>query len=185
MSIIRLNPTRWPYSVAQLRQDEPSASISIDPSDDELAAYDCFRVQPTAPPVVSDPATHVAEEVMPLTDDGRPYLQRWAIREMTTEEQDAYYRATHPPQWLEFGAAVQADPQINGVLSVTLEVKPGLAMALPVGLGKAADGDPRVFLQAWSNARANGLVSQELAQAMAQQAQSFDLPPEFVAGLTA
>ena len=186
MSIIRLNPIRWPYSVGQLRRDEPAASISTDPSDDELAAYGCFRVRPTVPPVIPDPATHAAEEVEPLTTDGPPYLQRWTIREMTTEEQDAYYRATHPPRWLEFGAAVQSDPGINGVLSASLEVKPGLAMALPVGLGIVAGvpGDARAFLQAWSNARAMGLVSLELAQAVAQQARLFDLPPEFVQGLT-
>jgi hypothetical protein len=78
---------------------------------------------------------------------------------------------------------VQSEPAINALLSVALQQAPALAMALSVGLGKAADGDSRVFLAAWSTARGLGLVSPELVASTQAAAESHDLPAEFIAGL--
>jgi hypothetical protein len=52
-----------------------------------------------------------------------------------------------------------------------------------VGLGKAADGDSRVFLGAWQNAKALGLVPAELIEGIQMLATQYDLPAEFVGGL--
>jgi hypothetical protein len=52
-----------------------------------------------------------------------------------------------------------------------------------VGLGKAADGDNRVFLGAWQNAKALGLVPAELVQGIQALAIQYDLPADFVGGL--
>jgi hypothetical protein len=52
-----------------------------------------------------------------------------------------------------------------------------------VGLGKAAAGDQRVFLSAWSAAQSLGLVSQELVAGVQTLAVAHDLPAEFVEGL--
>lgn len=179
MSLIRLSPIRWPYSLQQLRTDEPSRSFSSAPSDAELAHYGVFRVA-AQPQPEHDPSTHRVVEAQPVEVDGQ-WLQQWELVELTEAEQAAYYRATHPPQWIEFNDALPVD--VDGLLAAAQAVSPRLALALGVGLGKAADGDSRVFLGAWQTCRGIGLVSPELVAGLQVLATQFDLPPEFVAGL--
>ena len=181
-SLIRVDPTRWPYSLGQLRADEPSRSFSAAPSDSELAHYGVFRVAPLEQPEF-DPATHKAVEVQPAETVAGQWVQQWELVPLTPEEAEAYYRQTHPPRWLEFGQTVQADPAINALLAMALQQAPALAMALSVGLGKAADGDSRVFLAAWGTARGLGLVSPELVASTQAAAEAHDLPAEFITGL--
>lgn len=179
MSLIRLNPTRWPYSLAQLRADEPSRSFSVSPSDAELAHYQVFRVVPQQQPS-HDPATHRVVEVQPVEAGGQ-WLQQWELVELTEAEAEAYYRATHPPQWIAFWAALPSE--VDQLLNAAQAASPRLALSLGVGLGKAADGDSRVFLGAWQSARSLGLIAPELVTAVQALAVTHDLPAEFVAGL--
>jgi hypothetical protein len=177
--LIRLNPIRWPYSLAQLRIDEPTRSFSPAPSDREYAEFDCYRKQPQPQPEY-DPATHKVVEVQPLQQDGQ-WLQQWEVVELTEAEAEAYYRATHPPQWIAFWAALP--PEVDTLLNAAQAASPRLALSLGVGLGKAADGDSRVFLGAWQSARSLGLISPELVTAVQALAVAHDLPAEFVRGL--
>jgi hypothetical protein len=177
--LIRLNPTRWPYSLGQLRADEPSRSFSPAPSDREYAEFDCYRKKPQSQPSY-DPATHRAVEVRPALVDGQ-WLQQWELVELTEAEREAYYRATHPPRWLEFAAALP--PEVRSLLRAAWDLDPLLKDSLSIGLGKAADGDSRVFLGAWQTARGLGLIPPELVQGLQLLATQHDLPPEFVAGL--
>jgi hypothetical protein len=177
--LIRLNPTRWPYSLGQLRADEPSRSFSSSPSSRELAHYGVFRVVPQPQPSY-DPATHRVVEAHPAEADGQ-WLQQWELVELSEAEREAYYRQTHPPRWIEFSDALPVE--VDGLLANAQAVSPRLALALGVGLGKAADGDSRVFLSAWQTARGLGLISAELVAGLQMLATQYDLPPEFVAGL--
>jgi hypothetical protein len=177
--LIRLNPLRWPYSLGQLRADEPSRSFSVSPSNRELAHYGVFRVVPQAQPSY-DPATHRVVEAQPAEADGQ-WLQQWELVELSQAEQQAYYRATHPPRWIEFSDALPVE--VDGLLAAAQAVSPRLALALGVGLGKAADGDSRVFLSAWQTARGLGLISAELVTGLQVLATQYDLPAEFIAGL--
>jgi hypothetical protein len=178
-NLIRLNPLRWPYSLAQLRLDEPSRSFSPAPSDAELAHYDCYLVAAQSQPEY-DPATHRVVEAQPALADGQ-WLQQWELLELTDAEQEAYYRATHPPRWIEFWAALPSD--VDDLLAAARAASPRLELGLGVGLGKAADGDSRVFLQAWQSAKTLGLVAPELVQGIQMLATAHDLPAEFVGGL--
>ena len=182
-NLIRLNPFRWPYSVAQLRKDEPSRSISVAPRVEELAHYEVFQfdevVALVEPPLV-DPATHRLEQRPPVEVNG-VLTQQWELVELTEAEREAYYRATHPPRWIEFNNALPVE--VDQLLATAQAVSPRLALALGVGLGKAADGDSRVFLSAWQTARGLGLIPPELVQGLQMLATHFDLPAEFVAGL--
>jgi hypothetical protein len=177
--LVRLNPLRWPYSLGQLREDEPAKSFSPAPSDAELAHYGCYRVLPQAQPPC-DPAAEKVVEVEPIEDDGQ-WLQQWEVVELTPEEQEAHYRATHPPRWIEFWAALPSD--VDALLAAARAASPRLELGLGVGLGKAADGDSRVFLAAWQSAKALGLVAPELVQGIQMLATAHDLPAEFVGGL--
>jgi hypothetical protein len=177
--LIRLNPIRWPYSLGQLRIDEPTRSFSVAPSDVELAHYGVFRVVPQEQPEF-DPAVERVQEVQPIEADGH-WLQQWEVVDLTAEEQEAYYRATHPPQWIAFWAALPAD--VDALLAAARAASPRLELGLGVGLGKAADGDSRVFLGAWQSATALGLVPAELVAGIQALAVAYDLPAEFIAGL--
>jgi hypothetical protein len=177
--LVRLNPTRWPYSLQQLREDEPTRSFSANPSAAELAHYGCYRVVSQTPPQ-HDPATHKAVMAQPVEDGGQ-WLQQWELVELTPAEAEAYYRATHPPQWIEFWAVLPAE--VDALLAAARSASPRLELGLGVGLGKAADGDNRVFLGAWQNAKALGLVPAELVQGIQALAIQYDLPADFVGGL--
>ena len=185
MSMIRVTEagTIWPYSLGRLRADEPSKSFSSSPSDAELAVFGVFRVQ-AASALAYDPATHRVVEVQPVEVDGA-WLQAWELVELTDAEKDAYYRQTHPPRWQAFGGAVWAMAEVNQLLATALQAAPALAMALPVGLGQAAQGDQRTFVAAWQTARSAGLVADELVAALQSLGVAHDLPAAFVAALGA
>jgi hypothetical protein len=121
-------------------------------------------------------------QAQPVESNGQ-WVQQWELVPLSPKEQAAYHAAAHPPRWIEFGQVVQAEPRINALLSRALVDAPALAMALSVGLGKAADGDSRIFLAAWSSALGLGLINAELITLMQGAAQSHDLPADFIAGL--
>jgi hypothetical protein len=179
MTLIRLDPFRWPYSVAQLRLDEPSRSISVSPRAEELEFYGVFRVTPQQQPEF-DPAVERVQEVAPIEDGGQ-WLQQWELVPLTEAEQEAYYRANNPPRWIEFWAALPAD--VDALLAAARAASPRLELGLGVGLGKAADGDSRVFLSAWQQAKSLGLIPPELVAGVQGLAVAFDLPADFVGGL--
>lgn len=89
------------------------------------------------------------------------------------------------PRWVEFGATLAADVPVNEWFRALFPQAPVLHGMLTVGLGQAAQGDPRTFLVAWAQAVAVDLVPLKLAESVAAMATSFDLPAEFVAALTA
>ena len=181
--LVRLNPLRWPYSLGQLREDEPTKSFSPSPSTAEYAHFDVYHFEDVVtlvePPPV-DPATHRLEQRPPVEVDGA-LTQQWEIVELSPEEAEAYYRANNPPRWIEFWAALPSD--VDALLAAARAASPRLELGLGVGLGKAADGDSRVFLSAWQSAKALGLVPAELVQGIQMLATAHDLPAEFVGGL--
>jgi len=177
--LIRLDPFRWPYSVAQLRLDEPSRSISVAPRAEELEFYGVFRVLPQEQPEF-DPAVERVQEVAPIEDGGQ-WLQQWELVPLTEVEQEAYYRANNPPRWIEFWAALP--PEVDTLLAQSRAASQRLGASLEIGLGKAADGDSRVFLLAWQQAKAIGLIPPELVAGVQALAVAFDLPAHFVQGL--
>jgi hypothetical protein len=178
-TLIRLNPLRWPYSLGQLRTDEPARSFSVSPSERELAHYGVFRVAPQPQPSY-DPATHRVVEAQPVEADGQ-WLQQWELVELTQAEREAHYRQAHPPRWIEFSDALPVE--VDQLLAAAQTVSPRLALALGVGLGKAADGDSRVFLSAWQTCRGIDLIAPELVTGLQMLATQYDLPAEFVVGL--
>jgi len=171
----------WPYSLGQLRLEEPAQSFSWSPSDAELSHYGVHRVEPSDPPA-ADPAVEKVIQSQPVEINGK-WTQQWELVPLTPEELAAYHAAAYPPRWIEFGQAVQASPEINALLGVALLDAPALAMALSVGLGKAADGDARIFLAAWRSALGLGLINDEMITLMQGAAQAHDLPAEFIAGM--
>ena len=179
MNLIRLNPTRWPYSLQQLREDEPGRSFSAAPRAHELAYFQVFAVQPTAQPAFDADLQKVVE-VMPVLVAGQ-WQQQWEVVALTEEEQVERYRATHPPRWVEFAEAVSSDPEIAQLYEAAPRI---LAHSLTGGLLQVVNqGDARSFASAWNRARAALLVPPPLEQAIHSLAVAHDLPEEFVAAL--
>jgi hypothetical protein len=181
--LIRLDPTRWPYSLQRLREDEPTKSFSPSPSDAEYAYFNVYRFEDVVTlvdPPEFDPATHELEQRPPVEIDG-VLTQQWEIIELTPEQQEALYRKNNPPQWIEFWAALP--PEIDALLLAAHQASPKLELSLGVGLGLSLFQEPRVFLGAWAQAMAVGLVPVEMAQDIQALAVAHHLPAEFVAGL--
>lgn len=181
MSMIRVTEAGliWPYSLGQLRQDVPQVSFSNNPTAQELASHGVFRVVPQPPPE-PDPVAEKAIEVEPIQQGGQ-WRQQWEVVPLTPAEAEAYYRATHPPRWIEFNEALP--PEVSVLLGQAQAIDHKLYLGLGVGLGKAADGDARVFLSLWAKARAGGLIAPELIAGIQALATSYDLPAEFIGGL--
>jgi hypothetical protein len=172
----------WPYSISRLRADESSVSIWNNPSDVFLAQYGMFYPEATTAPEIN-PAVEKVQQIEPIEQDG-VWRQQWAVVALSEAEAADYYRVTHPPRWLEFGAVVMALPEIKALLNGGIAAgETPLALGLAVGLGKAADGDSRVFTNTWHQACAAGLILPELITNMQMLATAHDLPAEFIAGL--
>lgn len=87
-------------------------------------------------------------------------------------------------QWVQFAGMLATDSAVNGLVTTAADVAPVLHLMLGVGLGQAAQGESRTFLAAWGQARAGGLIPQELAEQVAAMAAACDLPAEFVEALS-
>jgi hypothetical protein len=171
--------TVWPYSVPMLRRDEPTKGFSDQPTAQQLAQFGVYRVQPTDAPV-PDPATERVEQIHPVKTDG-VWVQAWHLVPLTQAEQDAIWRAQNPPEWIAFANALPAG--VRALLRNARLADEVLGAMLEAGLGKAADGDSRVFIGAWQTCAAAGLVSSELAAELIALAEQYHLPAEFIAGL--
>jgi len=103
----------------------------------------------------------------------------------TTEQAESFFEINGQSQtrWVEFGAAVQANPAINQLMGTALQQLPALGLGLGVGLGQAADGDARVFLSSWGIAKQLNLITPQLVTEVTALAEQFDLPADFVAAL--
>ena len=77
-------PDTYPYSVSQLRADNPQISFPTAPSDTLLAEYGVFPVSPTAQPTY-DAATQKLAEGTPTESQGR-WVQVWEVVALTAEE---------------------------------------------------------------------------------------------------
>jgi hypothetical protein len=92
--------------------------------------------------------------------------------------------APPPPEWVGFGAALGDDQQVNQFVGNLIQAAPVLHLMVGVGLGQAAQGDPQTFLAAWAMGLQSGLITPELAAHVAELAEPFNLPADFVGALT-
>jgi hypothetical protein len=74
----------FPYSIGNLRRDNPNVSFPRNPSDALLASYDVFPVVTQAPPE-HDPATQNLNQATPTLVDGQ-WLQTWQVTDASAEE---------------------------------------------------------------------------------------------------
>jgi hypothetical protein len=183
MNLIRLDPVRWPYSLGQLRQDEPSYSFSANPSKAEFAYFDVYYFEDVVTllqPPGFDPETHWLQQRPPIEVNG-VLTQQWALIAYTDEELEARYKAAHPPRWVDFTNAVLANPAVAALYDAAPSL---LCHGLTGGLLQTVNAsDSRTFVNVWGMARSAGLVSTELLNGVQALAAAHDLPEEFMQGL--
>jgi hypothetical protein len=78
-------PSTAPYSIRQLRLDNPDTSFPAKPSDDLLAEWGVVPVE-ILPTPEFDPATHHAVLLEPVEVDGGKWVQMWDVRSLTDHE---------------------------------------------------------------------------------------------------
>jgi hypothetical protein len=86
-------------------------------------------------------------------------------------------------RWVEFGAALAVDLQINQWFGGLFPQAPVLHGMISVGLGQAAQGDARTFLKAWTSALAGGFITFALVRHLVAIAVVYELPQSFIGGL--
>jgi hypothetical protein len=107
----------------------------------------------------------------------------WYFNTKSEAEEFFQVNGASPARWVDFGIAVAAMAEVNQFLAAAFQAAPALYGSLTVGLGKAADGDSRVFLAAWSQAKALGLVPAALIAPLQALATQHRLPQQFVEAL--
>jgi hypothetical protein len=166
MTKLLYNPTTDTISRYPRADDEPV--VGLDPS--LVVLTEILPEQPSY-----DAETQYLEQTREINLEAGTLTRGWLIRDRPPVEP-----APPEPRWVEFGDAVIDHP---GVAAVVDGAPRRLAIALGVGLGQAAQGDPKTFLAAWTAAMGAGLVTPDLAAHVAALATTYDLPAEFVAAL--
>lgn len=82
--IINQQVEKYPYSIGQLRKDNPQVSFPKNPGDELMASFNVVRVQPTDFPAY-DSMTQRIEEGQPVLSDGQ-WVQAWKVVPLTADE---------------------------------------------------------------------------------------------------
>jgi hypothetical protein len=79
------------YTLAQLRADNPNTSFPKVPSDETLAGFDIYPLQPVAPPAFN-PVLQVLSEGTPTEGPSNVWTQTWVLTDRTDAEIAALQR---------------------------------------------------------------------------------------------
>ena len=75
---------KYPYSIGELRRDNPQTSFPATPTDELLAGWDVYPVVPTPQPSY-DPLIQTIQEVNPVKKDG-VWVQTWEVQDLPDEQ---------------------------------------------------------------------------------------------------
>ena len=82
--VINQRVEKYPYSIGELRKDNPQVSFPKNPGDELMASFNVVRVQPTDFPAY-DSMTQRIEEGQPVFSDGQ-WVQAWKVVPLTADE---------------------------------------------------------------------------------------------------
>lgn len=183
-SLIRIRPNgfQWPYSLSQLRADEPRLSISSEPHDQELAALATLdppivviRPIPTDPPPY-DAGTQKLAEGPPVETDGQ-WRQAWQVVDLPPA----------PPvaDWSGFASWLYAYPPIGLAMGTARASTDPLGepatTALPAAMLEGRGGNLRAWAEAWGQFLLASQLQPEAAAPILAKALECHLPADFVA----
>ena len=82
---------QYPYTMGQLRKDNPNTSFPAYISADTLASYDVYAIQEVPAPEV-DPLTQRHEQTTPVQVDGK-WTQTWRVVQLPEDQATVNVRA--------------------------------------------------------------------------------------------
>jgi hypothetical protein len=82
---------QYPYTIGQLRKDNPNTSFPAYISADTLASYDVYAIQEVPAPEV-DPLTQRHEQITPVQVDGK-WTQVWRVVQLPQDQAVVNVRA--------------------------------------------------------------------------------------------
>ena len=77
---------RYPYTITDLRRNNPNVSFPVFPSDEALEGFGVFRVFSITPPAYDDSSQVLTEGVPVFNSDDARWEQTWSVRDMTADE---------------------------------------------------------------------------------------------------
>jgi len=173
----------WPYSLADLRRDNPNVSFSVSPTADDLASFDVYEVQPTDQPTSNTRTTRLEEDHPELMDG--MWQQRWTVRDASAEEIAAYDEANKPaPDWAAFKSAAQDSDTLKGILLQAFPKNPVASLALVPALERAEMNGSEDFAARWSAVCSAAKVPTEVIEGFQAVAEACHLPAKFIAALS-
>lgn len=111
-------PSTAPYTIRQLRLDNPGVSFPTSPSDDLLAEWGVVPVE-TPPAPEFDPETHHAVLLEPVEAGGK-WTRMWEVRSLTDHELSERTEDAHHA-WKERRAAAVAAIEVTTAAGNTFD----------------------------------------------------------------
>lgn len=84
---------QWPYTLPDLRADNPQTSFPANLTDAILSAWNVFPCEPVDPPPF-DPSTQEVERIEPILS-GTNWIEQWGVIDLTAEQAEEVQNA----QW--------------------------------------------------------------------------------------
>jgi hypothetical protein len=102
---------QYPYTIGQLRKDNPNTSFPAYISADTLAAYGIYAVQEVSAPEV-DPLTQRHEQTTPVQVDGK-WTQTWQVTQLPENQAVVNVRAKRNQLLADSDWTQLADAPVN------------------------------------------------------------------------
>jgi hypothetical protein len=77
---------KYPYTLGDLRKDNSNTSFPKNPTEEQLAEFNVFRVERTPEPSFNE-ATQRCQEINPVLQGGK-WVQAWSVVSLTAAEQE-------------------------------------------------------------------------------------------------
>ena len=132
MNYINTTTGEYPYSLWQLRRDNPNTSFPAEPTEVDILPFGCRFVY-TTPQPNHDPRTQQVVELPPEPGQGDSYYQRWQVVAASPEQIIAWDQANAPqPDWDAFREGLRTQNGYQQYFAQAAQQQPLTATSLPV-----------------------------------------------------
>jgi transposase len=176
MNLIKLSTGFYPYTLSELRRDNPNVSFPSDLTGVDLSIYDAAEVITDSAPSY-DPKSESIEPLPPKKVQGSWKVQ-WKKRALSQKE----IKSRVPADWLGFYDALSEDTEFNRCFNVVSQDYPLITYRLAADLM----GDPQrltILSNRWEKFCQKANVDSLQREQWAALAETFSLPDNFIARL--
>lgn len=178
MNLLKVTDTGivYPFTLPDLRKENPNVSFSNNPTPEDLKPFQCFFVGPGNVPTV-DPAKQYLAESAPIKGKDGEWVQTWEIKDIAPSTDPV----TPVPEWSKFGQFLYSDPDILSFMRTLAAGNSIAAILLVTSMKQATNGgDYSDFLRFWIDLRRNSGVPPKVQNALSAKAKECKLPDKFL-----